>query len=179
MTQQASRQITGFLTGEKARGIGRARSSMKDGSNALFPEGARRWQEVYADRLERVISCYRNPEEQTHAARLKNETIRIVEEVKNEVRKRGVDWHTIAPPRPVGVDSGGVVLAWDEPTWGAEIEIEIPPTDGPAEVFVWADRKADTNQSDAGSNTSDEPLEEPQAVYRERLIRLLCEELTA
>ena len=178
MTQPADRQVMGLVTSGKTRAIGVTRPPKKSRSDALDLAGARKWQEVYADRLERVISCYRTPEEQVHAARLEAETNRIVEEVKNEVALRGVDWHSVAPPRPVGVDSGGVVLAWDEPTWGAEIEIEIPHGGEPAKVFVWADHKVDLTQESVHGDTNDEPLEESQEDYRRRLIRLLCGEST-
>ena len=99
--------------------------------------------------------------------------------MKNEVTVRGVDWHRVAPPRPVGVDSGGIVLAWDEPTWGAEIEIEIHPEGDSAEVFYWADLKADSNEADAEAPSGNEPLEELQDFYFQRLIQLLCGEPVA
>ena len=174
MTQPADRQVMGLVTSGKTRAIGVTRPPKKSRSDAQGLAGARKWQEVYADRLERVISCYRTPEEQIHAARLEAETNRVVEEVKNEVALRGVDWHAVAPPRPVGVDSGGVVLAWDEPTWGAEIEIEISQGGGPSEVFIWADRKASSEDADA----SGIPLEEHQDVYHQLLIQSLCGEAT-
>lgn len=145
----------------------------------FLPAGSRQWQETFADRLERVISSYKTPEEQIHASRLRTETNRIVEEVKNEVMKRGVDWHGVAPPRPVGVDSGGIVLAWDEPTWGAEIEIELPPEGESAEVFYWADLKADFNEPSTEGPSGNEPLEELRDFYFQRLIQLLCGEPVA
>ena len=174
MDQPARRQMRSFLISEKLKGLGATRSSKAARSEPVFLAGTRQWQTIYADRLERIISCYQTPEEQIHANRLSRATSLIVEELKNEVTKHGVDWHRIAPPRPVGVDSGGIVLAWDEPTWGAEIEIEIPADGGPAEVFVWADFKAHSNEADIGDASSEESEEENQDVYYQRLIRLLC-----
>ena len=110
---------------------------------------------------------------------LSAETERVVEQIKSEVAHRGVDWRTVPPPRPVGVDGGGIVLAWNEPTWGAEIEVELPHDDGPAEVFVWADYNARGNQAEVHGDINDEPLEESQADYYQRLIRLLCGEPVA
>ena len=141
---------------------------------ARYPRAEDDWQKTYSDRLGRIISCYQTPAEQRHAALLSAETERVVEQVKSEVAHRGVDWRTVPPPRPLGVDSGGVVLAWDEPTWGAEIEIEISHGGGPAEVFIWADRKASSEDADAGGI----PLEEHQDIYHQLLIQLLCGEAT-
>jgi len=177
--QPARRPMMELLTSGRLKGLGAARKTKAGHPDKFFPAGNRQWQETFADRLERIISCYKTPEEQIHASRLRTETNRIVEQVKNEVTTRGVDWHSVAPPRPVGVDSGGIVLAWDEPTWGAEIEIEIPPEGESAEVFYWADLKAESNQEGAEGPSGNEPLEELQDFYFRRLIQLLCDEPVA
>ncbi len=179
MDQPAKNQPMGFLMGKRFKGLGATRSAKAVWSETPFPVGTREWQSTYADRLERIISCYRSPEEQIHGARLRTETNRIVERIKNEVALRGVDWHRIAPPHPVGVDSGGIVLAWDEPTWGAEIEIEVSYGGESAEVFYWADLKADSEEVDTEAPSGNEPLEQLQDFYFQRLIQLLCGEPVA
>lgn len=174
--QPARKHMMGLLTSGRLKGLGMARQTKARQPDEFFPAGNRQWQEIFADRLERIISCYKTPEEQFHASCLRSETSRVVERVKDEVTMRGVDWHRIAPPRPVGVDNGGIVLAWDEPTWGAEIEIEISREGDSADVFYWADLKADSKEVDTEAPSGNEPLEELQDFYFQRLIQLLCGE---
>ena len=179
MDQPARRNMMGLRTSGRLKNLGAARKTKARHPDRSYPAGNRQWQETYADRLEWIISCYKTPDEQTHASRLRAETNRIVEQLKNEVKMRGVDWRNVAPPRPVGADSGGIVLAWDEPTWGAEVEIEITPGGESAEVFYWADLKAEFSEADAKGPSGNEPLEELRDFYFQRLIQLLCGEPVA
>lgn len=171
--------VLGFLTADQVKERvpvldGESSSARAVQPDSARPEGERAWLEIYADRLGRIISCYQTPEEREHAAHLEDETNRVVAKIKDEVAQRGVDWRQVPPPRPVGVESGGIVLAWDEPAWGAEIEIETPAAGEQADVFIWADQKGGTPGLGASGDADEELLEELQSVYYERLIRLLC-----